>query len=93
MHKFVLYQHMFIESGSKQFIDSLDVFLTPYIEIIAMCFFILLLLAILLAIIEKREERAGRNYLARRQNHQASDSQNLRHSACDALFISRDSLV
>lgn len=93
MREMVLYQQMFIESGGKQFIDSLDVFLTPYIEIIATFFLILLFLASLLAIIEKREDRAGRNHFAQQQKHRASSSQNLHHSACDALFISQDSLV
>jgi hypothetical protein len=93
MRGFVLYQQMILESGSKQFIDSLEVFLTAYIGVIAALFFILLLLVSLLAINEKREERAGRNDFAEKQKPQVSSSQDLCHSAYDKLFISQDSLI
>jgi hypothetical protein len=93
MREFVLSQQMFLDSGSKQFLDSLELLLMAYIEIISALFFILLLLAILLTLIERNEKPAEKNSFAHQQKHQETGSKDLRHSAYDVLFIKEDSLV
>ena len=91
MSQFVLYQQIFLEPGGKQLLDSLDVFLTAYSEVILALFCFLFCGALLLAVVEHRERRAKRP-LEARQKARSAKAVGSRGPAYELLAISQDSI-